>query len=345
MPITELKDSVMVDDFVIDGKKIIRKSDKIIIPDGVKHIPIGAFKYVGVKSIEIPKSVKEIGGSAFVGSGITSITIPEGVERIEDATFQGCYALQSVTIPKSVKYIGEKAFSHCTSLKHIELPDGIELGYSAFSDCISLKEINIPKIKIIPQYCFYGCESLKKITISDGVERIGNSAFRLCFSVDYVKIPDSVDWIGEEAFSFGKCITHIKIDEFVVSIPKLSEHCRYNDIIEGKIVAYKAFQKKNDGLVCRDYVYNEGFTTEMSISGLKLCRWGFHACINPFDVFSYYYGEKGTDFEIHEVYVDKVKNQFCDDSKICCAKIKVGRKLSLSEMAEIYTNSYFHKML
>ena len=97
-------------------------------------------------------------------------------------------------------------------------------------------------------------------------------------------------------------------------------------------------------MVCRDYVYDEGFTNEMSVSRLKLCGLGFHACLNPFDVFSYYYGEKGTDFEIHEVYVDKVKNHFDFDSKICCAKITVGRKLSLSELSEIFNNSYFNKM-
>ena len=363
MPITELKDSVMVNDFVIDGKKIIRESDKIIIPDGVEHIPYQAFVDEDVEYVEIPKTVEIISEMAFCGSGIKSIVIPEGVERIESYTFYDCHFLESVQLPKSLKYIGEWVFYSCESLKSITIPKNVkEIGIGAFEYCVSLKKIDIlSKIKKIPNICFSGCVKLENITIPESVEEIGINAFLDCKKLKQIKLSDNISYINESAFTFRQTMSFIKVDDdYVPTSASENKHFVYDNevnemLIDGKITAYKAFRKIDGKLFCRGLMYKEGETKFMDVKQLKLCYSGFHACLNPFDVFSFYYNEMngffhklkfGEDIEVHEVTMEKTLFDFSTDgtTKMCCAKITVGRKLSLSELSEIFNNSYFNKM-
>ncbi len=349
-----------------NGKAIFRQGNKIIIPKGSKYIPYEAFKGEDVECVEIPKSVKMISEMAFCGSGIKSIVIPEGVERIESHTFYNCTFLESVKLPKSLKYIGERAFSYCKSLKSITIPKNVEeIGRGAFDSCISLKKIDIlSKIKKIPNLCFCCCGPIENITIPESVEEIGRGAFLCCNKMKHIKLSDKTSYINDGAFKFSQTIPPlIKVDDdYVPKMALKNKHFIYDDkgnkkFIEGKITAYKAFRKIDGKLVCRDLVYHEGDMMSMDEKQLKLCNRGFHACLNPFDVFSFYYTDMdgwcrkklkfGEDIEVHEVTMEKTLFDFSMDgtTKMCCAKITVGRKLSVSEMAEIYTNIYFHKML
>ena len=58
-----------------------------------------------------------------------------------------------------------------------------------------------------------------------------------------------------------------------------------NFIKEEKVI--KAFKGFNKDLTCRDFQYEVG--KEYShIGEVSVCKMGFHACVNPFDVLSYY---------------------------------------------------------
>ena len=92
--------------------------------------------------------------------------------------------------------------------------------------------------------------------------------------------------------------------------------------------AYKGFNKD---MTCRGFQFEEGKTYEEKEA--KLCKKGFHACLNPIDVFKYY---PPVDSIYHSVEIDDddVSKECGDDSKICGKKIKIGAKLTLREMIQ-----------
>ncbi|HWU31404.1 MAG TPA: hypothetical protein VN108_00950 [Marmoricola sp.] len=86
--------------------------------------------------------------------------------------------------------------------------------------------------------------------------------------------------------------------------------------------AYKGF---NPDMKCRDFQYVEGETYEQKAAA-KLCRTGFHAVLQPLDVFSYYPPASSV---YHEVDLDEVDEKRESDSKVAGRKIKIGVGLGI----------------
>lgn len=91
--------------------------------------------------------------------------------------------------------------------------------------------------------------------------------------------------------------------------------------------AYKGF---NRNMTCNGFQYEEGKTYETDIA--ECCVTGFHACENPIDCLNYYpflfseYHEVECEGEINH------NNNFNNDSKLACTKIKIGKKISIFDM-------------
>ena len=105
-------------DFEIDENGVLVKywgdGGDVVIPDGIKKIGNGAFKWC---------------------DSLTSVTIPNSVTSIGDWAFAFCDSLTSVTIPNSVTSIGEGAFKWCESLTSVTiLARKITIGYDAYGD-------------------------------------------------------------------------------------------------------------------------------------------------------------------------------------------------------------------
>lgn len=95
-------------------------------------------------------------------------------------------------------------------------------------------------------------------------------------------------------------------------------------VIKGKCKAYKAF---NADLTCRDFQYEKGKTFEIK-GEPKMCKQGFHACLNLKDVFNYYDGEFGKDIVVYEVELEGVFKERNDgDSKVVAKKITIGKRI------------------
>ena len=73
----------------IENDWLRNRLTKIVLPDGLKKIPEGAFKGCKfLREINIPDSVTEIGNDAFQRcSSLKEINIPDGVTEIGPATF------------------------------------------------------------------------------------------------------------------------------------------------------------------------------------------------------------------------------------------------------------------
>eukprot|EP00980_Cylindrotheca_fusiformis_P009124 scaffold1986_cov110-Cylindrotheca_fusiformis.AAC.1 len=67
--------------------------------------------------------------------------------------------------------------------------------------CKSLKEVDIPStVKWIGDHVFKGCTRLERLGLHEGLERIGEFAFRGCEGLMKIDIPSTVKVIGNNAF-------------------------------------------------------------------------------------------------------------------------------------------------
>lgn len=98
--------------------------------------------------------------------------------------------------------------------------------------------------------------------------------------------------------------------------------------------AYKGFTPK---LTCLGFQYEEGKT--YSTSGVRLCKQGFHSCLEPLDVWQFYPPDISV---FHQV--DTWGNVDSSEHKQCTEKITIGRRLYLQELIEAQSDYLWSKL-
>ena len=220
-----------------------------------------------------------------------------------------------IVIPKSIKKINAGAFCHTgTKVKSIEISEGMtEIVDCAFLDCSNLISIKIPNsVKKIGRAAFKHCSNLEKIEIPEGVTYIDDYAFRFCSKLKNITIPNSVKHIGQHAFD---------------GIVKINSNFNAN----GTLRAFKGFNKD---WKCRGFQYEVGKIYHQN-GKIESCVNGFHACLNPLDVFYFYYGDLKY-LHFAEVELSGKMDVTSGRSKVAASDIKVIREISVQEMCEIY---------
>ena len=138
--------------------------------------------------------------------------LPEGNNTVALVKMDGKknrYDELHYTIPSNVSFngtnytvteIGDETFDRC-KVTSVNLPSTIrKIGAFAFYSS-KLNTITIPgSVKKIGRGAFFANESLISITLNEGLEEIGDEAFR-CTSITTAIIPNSVKKIGIQAFS------------------------------------------------------------------------------------------------------------------------------------------------
>lgn len=229
-----------------------RADDKIsdfTAGDKVQRIGARAFMDSTLSSISIAESVTTFGESAFQGcTKLTSIVLPADAKYLSRALFRGCTSLTEVILPEKLKTINDEMFWGCQALAHIEIPESVlSIGSSAFRKCYALTSIHIPAgVRTVGKQAFQATPLLTEITVDDandsyiaqgnclidkgsntlvagccvsiipeGVEAIGDSAFRECRSLESIRIPEGV--IEIDTFAFYGC-SHLTDVTLPVSI-------------------------------------------------------------------------------------------------------------------------------
>ena len=200
---------------------------KINLPAGLESIGCYTFRgCAALKQINIPENVSEIGWYAFEDcTALTEIVLPKKLSCLDDDTFSGCTGLTKVTFPAGLTQINADVFQGCSALKEVVLPTGLEmLWMTAFRDCINLKAFSISEENLNyccdaegvlynkekTELCLYPCGREGAYEIPDGVETIGNCAFRWSQHLKEITLPESVSSVLYNAFLDCDNLTRIE---------------------------------------------------------------------------------------------------------------------------------------
>ncbi|MBR6414048.1 MAG: sigma-70 family RNA polymerase sigma factor [Oscillospiraceae bacterium] len=199
----------------------------VTLPEGLEEIGCYTFRgCAALKQINIPENVSEIGWYAFEDcTALTEIVLPKKLSCLDDDTFSGCTGLTKVTFPAGLTQINADVFRGCSALKEVVLPAGLEmLWMTAFRDCINLKAFSISEENLNyccdaegvlynkekTELCLYPCGREGAYEIPDGVETIGNCAFRWSQHLKEITLPESVSSVLYNAFLDCDNLTRIE---------------------------------------------------------------------------------------------------------------------------------------
>jgi hypothetical protein len=97
------------------------------------------------------------------------------------------------------------------------------------------------------------------------------------------------------------------------------------------IKSYKAF---NQDFTCKGFQYEVGKEYECK-EPINICRVGFHACENPFDVWNYYDMLDARYAEVEQSGDIQREERGDNSSKTCSSKIKIKAELKLADIINL----------
>ena len=229
------------------------KGGAIAIPDGVKAVAKGAFRWNNaVTSVVFPASVKKIGDMAFFSCrALRQVRLTNNLSEIGESAFEACSELKKVflapegapeeggdreqnevkedkkaektaapSVEKPSGVIGKCAFAFCDELSSAELPSGItRIGPNVFEMCRLLKRATLPPfLESVGEMAFLSCEALEKCELPDTLKEIGALAF--CYTAfEKVNLPDTVVSVGAEAFRRIRRLISVSLPAALEALP------------------------------------------------------------------------------------------------------------------------------
>ena len=184
--VTYLDDgTVMLSDYRGDEESIIVPGE--VNAKSVTVIESNTFaNHAELKSVILPDSLIEIKSNAFINcNNITNVQFGNSLEIIGNGAFSST-KIESFNFPESIKEIGDVAFCW-NPIKELNIPHNWEVVHASTFSCLDIEFLDVPgNIKNIEDEGFSDCKLLQEVTMEDGVEVIGESAFKGCDELEKV---------------------------------------------------------------------------------------------------------------------------------------------------------------
>ena len=178
-----------------------------------------------------------IASIAFTGCGkLKEIYLPDCLTTIEEGAFSWCEELISIEIPEKVSQIAENVFFGCTQLENINVKkensvycsvEGVlyDKDISNLIMCpLGKKRVVVPNgVKNIEKNAFshntwFSPNHLIEVKLPDGLETIGENAFKNCIELETINLPDTVKTIGHNAFENCKSLTFVELPQSLTRV-------------------------------------------------------------------------------------------------------------------------------
>ncbi len=202
-----------------------------ILSDNTCEVSSGTNPYTG--DIVIPSTVSyadmtfnvvSIGEKAFKEATTTSISIPSSIEIIKSEAFNMCKMLTTITLPASLRTVEKNIFVGCTALITINVDEnntnfsseGAFLLNKDKTELISAPygkaSITIPNtVKRIRNDASSYNDILSSISFPEGLESIGDYAFRSCRKLSTLNLPSTLKHVGDNAFGYCSELTSVNL--------------------------------------------------------------------------------------------------------------------------------------
>ena len=207
-----------------------QKYDAFVTKDNT--IPTGMFfGCVSLIKVYLPNSATKMEGTIFKGcTAIENVYLPSSLNEIEDDPFSESKALKAdianlkrwndIDMSKR-RTIMSEAVTYTykgKEIKELTVPSGITKLSSNYMLIKGITAVNVPgSVKEIGEQAL-ASENLKKVTLGNGIEKIGNYAFRWCTQITSLQIPNTVKHLGEACFMHCTALEELKIPNSVESL-------------------------------------------------------------------------------------------------------------------------------
>lgn len=200
----------------------VLKLEQVVMPDSLEVLEDYAFAHTGLKRLECGCSLKTIGERSFFHcKELSHVTLNAGLESIAAYAFAGS-GLEGIVVPASVRFIGncivqntnvvytgEGATFAVSSQNPLYFYDGNGGLYKQDGEYLRFVQLIDPTVAafkivdgthVVESYAFAFHETIEEVEVPEGVEQIGDSAFRVCRKLRSVTFPSTLRAIGKEAF-------------------------------------------------------------------------------------------------------------------------------------------------
>lgn len=125
-----------------------------------------------------------------------TITIPERVKEVGEGTFAGLKGVKKIIIPPTCKRINNSAFNGNDTLEEVLILADRDQG-----------------VETIGNYAFRDCIKLRTIVMPNTVRELGVGVFGNCSSLEEIQLSNRIEVLSSQVFSYCTALKNIHIPE------------------------------------------------------------------------------------------------------------------------------------
>lgn len=229
----------------------LKELEEVILPNTITYLTVGALSFCpNLTKLEIPNSVTAIDKGFLQESGVDSLLIPEGVRRVSlndskmaitllnrEEVYNSMFrdaVLDEINIPDDVWIIHRNAFYNCLT-ERITIPSKLKrICGNAFREFSAVEDTGMDlsickELVEIEDSCFEESK-LRWIILPDGLEIVGNRAFRQMQSLTWIYLPGSIRSIGSRVLQNTGDYSSIGVVVYTQKGSVADKYCKRNNI-------------------------------------------------------------------------------------------------------------------